>query len=66
MNVNLLTEQHLVFLRLKGGCTDLSESTNVNMPHGWKSHFSAHISFKTQDTPAYLYKADQDSVCLSI
>ena len=37
----LLTEHHLEFLSLKGGCTGSSESTNVKMPHCWKSHATA-------------------------
>ena len=37
MNVKLLTEHHLEFLSLKGGCTGSSESTLVKMPHCWKS-----------------------------
>ena len=41
MTVMLLTEQHLQFLRLKGGCTCLSESTLVKMPHCLKSHVMA-------------------------
>ena len=41
MTVKLLTEQHLEFLSLKGGCTDSSESTHVKMPHFWKSHVTA-------------------------
>ena len=43
MIVKLLTEPHLEFLSLKGGCTDLSESTLVKMPHCWKSHVAALI-----------------------
>ena len=43
MAVKLLTEQHLEFLSLKGGCTDSSESTIVKMPHCWKSDVAAHI-----------------------
>ena len=43
MSVKLLTEHHLKFLSLKGGCTGLSESTLVKMPHCWKSHVVAHI-----------------------
>ena len=39
MIVKLLTEHHLEFLSLKGGCTGSSESTLVKMPHCWKSHF---------------------------
>ena len=41
MIVKLQTEHHLEFLSLKGGCTDLSESTLVKMPHFWKSHVAA-------------------------
>ena len=43
MSVKLLTEHHLEFLSLKGGCTGSSESTLVKMPHCWKSHVTAHI-----------------------
>ena len=45
MSVKLLTEHHLKFLSLKGGCTDSSEYTHVKMPHCWKSHVIAHIYF---------------------
>ena len=46
MSVKLLTDHHLRFLSLKGGCTGSSESTLVKMPHCWKSHgFS--IKFNT-------------------
>ena len=41
MIVKLLTEHHLEFLSLKGGCTGRSESTLVKMPHCWKSHVTA-------------------------
>ena len=44
MAVKLLTENHLEFLSLKGGCTGVSGSTLVKMPHFWKSHVVAHIS----------------------
>ena len=43
MIVKLLTEHHLEFLNLKGGCTGLSEPTIVKMPHCWKSHVTTHI-----------------------
>ena len=43
MSVKLLTEHHLEFLSLKGGCTGLSESTLVKMPHCSKSHVAAHL-----------------------
>ena len=45
MNIKLLTEQHLEFLSLKGGCTGLSKSNHVKMPHCWKSHVTAHMYF---------------------
>ena len=43
MIVKLLTEHHLEFLSLKGGCTGSSESTHVKMPHCWKSYATAHF-----------------------
>ena len=43
MSVKLLTEHHLEFLSLKGGCTGISESTFVKMPHCWKSHVAAQL-----------------------
>ena len=43
MSVKLLTEHHLEFLSLKGGCTGSSESTLVKMPHCWKSHVMAQL-----------------------
>ena len=45
MTVKLLTEHHLEFLRLKGGCTGSSESTLVKMSNCWKSHAAALIIF---------------------
>ena len=46
MTVKLLTEHHLEFLSLKGGCTGSSESTLVKMPHCWKSHVTAQLVFQ--------------------
>ena len=43
MIVKLLTEHHLEFLRVKGGCRGSSESTHVKMSNCWKSHAAAHI-----------------------
>ena len=43
MIVKLMTEHHLEFLSLKGGCRGSSESTHVKMPHCWKSHATARI-----------------------
>ena len=41
MIVKLLTEHHLKFLSLKGGCRGSSESTLVKMSNCWKSHAAA-------------------------
>ena len=43
MTVQLLTERHLEFLSLKGGCPGLSESIHIKMPHCWKSHVAAQL-----------------------
>ena len=43
MIVKLLTEHHLEFLSLKGGCRGSSESTHVKMSHCWKSHAQAQM-----------------------
>ena len=70
MSVKLLTEHHLEFLSLKGGCTGSSESTLVKMPHCWKSHdhmswLNFFLSFQTGpmnkmevDTSTPLYDDD--------
>ena len=43
MIVKLLTEHHLEFLNLKGGCRGSSESTLVIMSNCWKSHVTAQV-----------------------
>ena len=43
MRVKLLTELHLEFLSMKGGCTGSSVATLVKMPHCCKPHVAAHI-----------------------
>ena len=43
MSVKALTEHHLEFISLTGGCTGSSESTLVKIPHCWKSHVMAHM-----------------------
>ena len=45
MTVKPLTEQHLEFLSLKGGCTGFPETTHVKMPNCWKSHVMVHLKF---------------------
>ena len=49
MSVKLLTEHHLEFLSVKGGCTGSSESALVKMPHCWKSRVEAHM------LPCYIF-----------
>ena len=46
MICKLLTEHHLEFLGLTGGCRDMSESTLVKMSNCWKSHVTAQIIVK--------------------
>ena len=60
MSVKLLTEHHLEFLSLKGGCSGSLESTLVKMPHCWKSHVMAlmidamiNLLANTQDFGTY-------------
>ena len=45
MTVKLLTEHHLEFLSLKGGCTGSSESILVKMSNCWKSPVRAHMQY---------------------
>ena len=49
MTLKLLTEHHLEFLSLKGGCTGLSESTLGKIAHGWKSHVAAQYVDEDSD-----------------
>ena len=43
MIVKLLTEHHLEFLSLKGGCRGSFKSTLGKMSNCWKSHVMAHM-----------------------
>ena len=47
MIVKLLTEHHCELLSLNGGYRGSSKSTNVKMPHCWKSHALAHMLLHT-------------------
>ena len=49
MSVKQLTEHHLEFLSLKGGCRGSLERILVKMPHCWKSHVPAHILKKVSN-----------------
>ena len=46
MIIKLLTEHHLEFLSLKGGCRGSSESTLVKMSNCWKFRAAAQILFE--------------------
>ena len=63
MIVKLLTEHHLEFLSLKGGCRSLSESTHVKMPHCWKSHVMAQICKKLLLTVIFNSLSAGDKFC---
>ena len=54
MNVQLLDEQHLEFLSLKGGYTGWPESSLVKMPHCWKSLVTAHIYLSVKSSAAFI------------
>ena len=54
MNIKLLNEHNLDFLSLKEGYTGSSESIHVKMPHCWKSHVAAHLSFNKDEL--YIFK----------
>ena len=45
MIVKLLTEHHLEFVSLKGGCRGSSESTLVKMSNCWKSLAVAQLLY---------------------
>ena len=45
MSFKLLTEHHLEFLSLTGGCTGSCESTIVKMPLCWKSNVTAQMVY---------------------
>ena len=53
MRVKLLTDHHLEFISLKGGCTDSTESTPVKLPFCWKLHVVAHIVFDCRSWPSF-------------
>ena len=64
MIVKLLTEQHLEFLSLKGGCRGSSESTLVKMSNYLKSHAAARLIFFAwfqYPTGLHQYSASADS-----
>ena len=64
MIAKLLTEHHLEFLSLKGGCRGVSESALVKMSNCWKSYVAAHIIIRTpvrdkEDKSAIVHQSAQ-------
>ena len=57
MIVKLLTEYHLEFLSLKGGCRGSSESILVKMSNCWKSHVAAPVLSVLIESERYSYSA---------
>ena len=68
MIVKLLTENHLEFLSLKGGCRGLTESTSVKMLHCWKSHALAQLTHYLIEMPinAFANREDPDQGLLCL
>ena len=69
MIVKLLTEHHLEFLSLKGGCRGSSESTHVKMSHCWKSHALPHmfvLMYKCPYEPCLDVQTVLDLLCMHI
>ena len=67
MNIKLLTEHHLEFLSLKGGCTGSAESTFVKMPHCWKSHATAQMATRTTFSFSfYALKFSSGTTCITV
>ena len=64
MIVKLLTEHHLEFLSLKGGCRGSSESIHVKMPHCWKSHALAQIQITPYAHMSSAFNLNGCFVCL--
>ena len=54
MSIKLLMN-HLEFVSLTEGCTGLSESTLVKMPHCWKSHVAAQFMSRCVPYAGYIH-----------
>ena len=63
MIVKLLTERHLEFLSITGGCRGPSESTLVKMSNCWKSRALAQIVGIPMDTSCAPLCADMFLFC---
>ena len=65
MIVKLLTEHHLEFLSLKGGCTGLSESTLVKMSNCWKSRALAQMIITLDKYSGYMFMSSPNCMMSS-
>ena len=59
MSVMLLTEHHLEFLGLTGGCIGSSESILVKMPHCWKSNVTTQVTVRWSHSAAAFTQLDK-------
>ena len=71
MIAKLLTEHHLEFLSLKGGCKGSSESTHVKLPHCWKSHalafyFISMCFYSYETSELFLWFLLDEAECVMI
>ena len=66
MIVKPLTEHHLEFLSLKGGCRGSSESTLVKMSNCWKSHALAQIQDSCRPEIAQMAKMSFLAIFITI
>ena len=66
MIVKVLTEHHLEFLRLKGGCRGSSESTLLKMSNCWKSHALAKLIFYHSDNAVTYYYSKYFFECIFV
>ena len=64
MIVKLLTEHHLEFLSLTGGCRGSSDSTLDKMPHCWKSHAVAHFKGQSEGKGGLSALRKMSRICL--
>ena len=66
MSVKLLTEHHLEFLCLTGGCIGSSDSTLVKMSNCWKSHAMAQMIIRIHKrSTALIWSVERAYTCLS-
>ena len=63
MIVKLLTERHLEFLSLIGGCRGLSKSPLGKMSNCWKSHTAAQLNYTIICIKKAFHSLPPDNLC---